>query len=227
MATTKTTAPLDHYAQLGVTRDADDNTIKRSFRKLALKWHPDKNASVEAKAKFAAIREAYEVLSKEETKLVYDIGLRCKEQHLSRAKERADGHGPSTEFYEGYRRRSRRHERGDGYSSTQPNMSGAQRSPRFPHPPNRAPECVKHQLPCSLEDLYLGFQRKLKVTRKVEDRSGNVVVETVILTVEGSPGCKDGTAIAFPGAGDRWYGAPPQVPVRPERSVWLTRSFRM
>ena len=55
--------PEDYYALLEVNEDATQDEIKRSFRKLALKHHPDKNADdVEAATKrFAAIQQAYEV----------------------------------------------------------------------------------------------------------------------------------------------------------------------
>ena len=45
---------------LGLQRGADEAAIKKAFRKLSLKWHPDKNKSEEAKGKFAKIAEAYD-----------------------------------------------------------------------------------------------------------------------------------------------------------------------
>ena len=54
----------DYYAILGVPQDADARTIKKAYRKLAAKYHPDKNpGDSEAEVKFKEVAEAYEVLS--------------------------------------------------------------------------------------------------------------------------------------------------------------------
>ena len=53
----------DYYEVLGVSRSASDREIKRSFRKLALKYHPDKNQAAGAEEKFREIADAYAVLS--------------------------------------------------------------------------------------------------------------------------------------------------------------------
>ncbi|KAG0362197.1 hypothetical protein BC939DRAFT_488358 [Gamsiella multidivaricata] len=62
----------DYYAILGVSKDADDSQIKKAYRKLALKYHPDKNTAEEAKKKFHDISEAYEVLSDKDKRAIYD-----------------------------------------------------------------------------------------------------------------------------------------------------------
>ncbi|CAG8632849.1 14578_t:CDS:2, partial [Acaulospora colombiana] len=63
----------DYYKILGVERSADDDAIKKAYKKQALKWHPDRNAgSEEASAKFKDISEAFEVLSDKNKRAVFD-----------------------------------------------------------------------------------------------------------------------------------------------------------
>ncbi len=62
----------DYYEVLGVSKTASIDEIKRAFRKLAMQWHPDRNKSPEAEAKFKEINEAYQVLSDEKQRKIYD-----------------------------------------------------------------------------------------------------------------------------------------------------------
>ena len=63
----------DYYEVLGVGKDADAKEIKKAYRKLAMKYHPDKNPGDKAaEEKFKEINEAYEVLSDEEKRSTYD-----------------------------------------------------------------------------------------------------------------------------------------------------------
>jgi len=65
----------DYYEVLGVPRDADADAIKKAYRKLALKWHPDRHAEdrrEEAEEQFKRVSEAYEVLSDPEKRKPYD-----------------------------------------------------------------------------------------------------------------------------------------------------------
>lgn len=64
----------DYYEVLGVARDADAKAIKDAFRKLALKYHPDRNKAPEAEAKFKEIAEAYAILSDPKKRAKYDAG---------------------------------------------------------------------------------------------------------------------------------------------------------
>ena len=66
-------AKRDYYDVLGISRSADKSTIKRAYRKLAKKYHPDTNAgNAQAEEKFKEATEAYNVLSNPEKKKLYD-----------------------------------------------------------------------------------------------------------------------------------------------------------
>ncbi|MDG6217863.1 MAG: molecular chaperone DnaJ [Candidatus Thermoplasmatota archaeon] len=62
----------DYYDVLGLNKDADKREIKKAYRTLALKYHPDKNPSKDAEEKFKEISEAYAVLSDDEKRQLYD-----------------------------------------------------------------------------------------------------------------------------------------------------------
>ncbi len=66
-------AKRDYYEVLGIAKGADESTIKKAYRKLAIKYHPDKNpGNKEAEDKFKEAAEAYEVLSNADKKARYD-----------------------------------------------------------------------------------------------------------------------------------------------------------
>ena len=65
----------NHYDTLGITREASAEEIKKSYRTLSLKWHPDRNSSPEAQSKFQEIGSAYEVLSDDAKRHEYNMEL--------------------------------------------------------------------------------------------------------------------------------------------------------
>jgi len=66
------TAKRDYYEVLGVDRNASADEVKKAFRRLAMKYHPDRNKEDGAEARFKEIGEAYEVLSDPEKRAAYD-----------------------------------------------------------------------------------------------------------------------------------------------------------
>jgi len=64
----------DLYGALELPVDADDATIKKAYRKLSIKYHPDKNPDEASKVKFAEVRDSYEILNDPDKKILYDTG---------------------------------------------------------------------------------------------------------------------------------------------------------
>lgn len=67
-------AKKDYYEVLGVSKDADEREIKKAYKRLAMKYHPDKNQDnkIESEARFKEIKEAYEILTDPQKKAAYD-----------------------------------------------------------------------------------------------------------------------------------------------------------
>src|SRR5258707_15588558 len=66
-------AKRDYYTVLGVNRDASDEDIKKSYRKLAMKFHPDRNPDDKgSEEKFKEAKEAYEILTDPKKRAAYD-----------------------------------------------------------------------------------------------------------------------------------------------------------
>ena len=62
----------DYYEVLGLAKGASDDEIKKAYRKLSKKYHPDINKEADAEEKFKEVSEAYEVLSDPQKKAAYD-----------------------------------------------------------------------------------------------------------------------------------------------------------
>ena len=61
------------YEVLGVAREASEEALKKAYRKLAMKWHPDRNqGNKDAEAKFKELNEAYDILKDAEKRAAYD-----------------------------------------------------------------------------------------------------------------------------------------------------------
>src|SRR5690348_17946627 len=73
MVETKSMAKRDYYEVLGVNRDAAEEDLKKASRKLAMKWHPDRNPdNPKAEERFKEAKEAYEILTDAPKRQAYD-----------------------------------------------------------------------------------------------------------------------------------------------------------
>ncbi|NXT51901.1 DNJB8 protein, partial [Pluvianellus socialis] len=86
---------VDYYKVLGLKKSASQDDVRKSYYKLALKWHPDKNPSnkEEAEKQFKAVAKAYEVLSDPQKRLIYDRSV--KESRSHRGRSATGGHNGS------------------------------------------------------------------------------------------------------------------------------------
>ncbi|KAE8719921.1 putative WRKY transcription factor 28 [Hibiscus syriacus] len=230
---------VDYYKILQVDKNAKDDDLKKAYRKLAMKWHPDKNPNnkKEAEAKFKQISEAYEVLSDPQKRAVYD---QYGEDGLKGQVPPPDAGGPGgTTFFqtgEGpnvFRFNPRNADdifaEFFGFSSPFGGMgggpgggggSGMRGGSRafgsmfgddifssfgegrpMSQGPRKAPP-IENTLPCSLEDLYKGATKKMKISREIADASGKTLPVEEILTINIKPGWKKGTKITFPEKGN-------------------------
>mmetsp|Transcript_98902 Transcript_98902/g.176210 ORF Transcript_98902/g.176210 Transcript_98902/m.176210 type:complete len:339 (-) Transcript_98902:353-1369(-) len=229
----------DYYKVLGVPRDATDAQLKKAYRKLALKWHPDKNKDNAAAAseKFKEVGEAFAVLSDPKKRAVYDQhgadGLKGGVPD-GRGGYAGGGHSFSTEaagdIFKQFFGTSNPFEaffddaRGGGGAGGMGGMGGMPgmasmfgggggfgmggRAGMTQRP--RKQDTVKTALKCTLEELYNGCQKRLKITRKKLNPDGRSTrLDEKILEVNVKPGWKKGTTITFPNEGDEGPGILP------------------
>ncbi|XP_073279257.1 uncharacterized protein [Primulina huaijiensis] len=207
---------VDYYNILKVSRDAGEEDIKKSYKRLAMKWHPDKNFvnTQEAEAKFKQISEAYDVLSDPEKRQIYDLhgeeGL--KSGLYPPPKDCGGGGGRGfmfnprdaedifEEFFGGL-------DGGTG-KSTGVGGGGDTGGGRGGGKLVKA-EAMESKLPCSLEELYKGSKRKMQISRIVLDDNGKPSTIEEVLTIHIKPGWKKGTKITFPEKGNHEPGHTP------------------
>ncbi|KND03506.1 uncharacterized protein SPPG_00989 [Spizellomyces punctatus DAOM BR117] len=219
----------DYYKTLGVDRSVDDAGIKKAYRKLALKYHPEKNISPEAIQQFLAIGEAYDVLHDAKKRAIYDQygpnglknGVPAREgfegfpggyQYHGNPEETFaqffGGKNPFADFFAVH----------TGVPGPSQDPTASTFGPRFGglHGMNRPADQanpltgpvqdppVEHDLELTLEELYLGTVKKMKISRKVlnDDNTTTSSVEK-LLTIDVRKGWRSGTRITFPREGDQ------------------------
>ena len=143
----------DYYEVLGVDRNADDATLKRAYRKLAKKYHPDTNpGDKDAEAKFKEASEAYAVLSDPDKRRQYD-------QFGHSAFENGAGGAGGFDF-SGM-------DMGDIFGDIFGDFFGGGARRRDPNAPTRGAN-IRAQVRITLEEACFGVEKELELTLKDE-----------------------------------------------------------
>jgi curved DNA-binding protein len=192
----------DYYKILGVERDATQDDIKRAYRQLARKFHPDINKDAGAEAQFKEVGEAYEALSDAEKRAAYDqLGKDWKAgQEFKPPPDwdagfefsgRSSG-GDFSDFFEGIFGASRG-ERG-GRTRTTFHMRG---------------EDHHAKIVIDLRDALEGATRTISLRMPEVDDGGHVLVRDKSLTVQIPKGVTEGQSIRLKGQGSAGTGGSP------------------
>jgi curved DNA-binding protein len=200
----------DYYEVMGVARDASSDDIKRAYRRLARRYHPDVSKEADAEARFKELGEAYEVLKDPEKRAAYDrLGSRWKEGQDFEPPPDWDFHSEAnpdaahfSDFFEGLFGRARGTEghafRGRGIDRTA-------------------------QVSITLEEAFAGTERSLALTQIEPDASGRPTRRERQLNVRIPAGITDGQQIRLTGQGTPGIGGGPpgdlflQVQLLPHR----------
>ncbi|MDZ4662568.1 MAG: DnaJ C-terminal domain-containing protein [Pseudomonadota bacterium] len=206
-------AKKDYYEILGVSKTAKADEIKKTFRKLAMKWHPDKNPNNKAaETKFKEIAEAYSVVGDAEKRLQYD---------QFQASPFSKGPGNQNPFRAGDPFASSGFPGGPGATSFQDlfgdmfgDIFGASRQDPFsrpqggPQPQARGPQQrgpdLRYTLNVNLEEVSTGIKKVISFLRK---RSGRD--ESARLEVSVPPGVRQGQKLKLQNEGDSLRGEAP------------------
>jgi curved DNA-binding protein len=199
----------DYYKILGVAKTATADEVKKAYRKLARKYHPDVSKEPDAQARMAELNEAQAVLSDPEKRVAYDaLGSQPAGQRDFRPPpnwdagfEFSDGAGVAggdySDFFEQLFGRAR-HAGGPG---------GARGRHREPQPERGTDHHARIEL--DLLDAYRGAERNISLRGARLDTSGHVVTEDRTLNVKIPKGVIEGQQIRLGGQGGPGHAGGP------------------
>ena len=194
----------DYYATLGVARDATADAIKKAFRKLARKYHPDVSKEKDAAARMQEINEANTVLSDPEKRAAYD--------QLGRDYRPGQEFRPPPDWDAGFEFSGpgAGHADGADFSDFFAELFGRMGpSARRGHAPHARGEDHHAKVLLDLVDAYSGATRQLSLRVPRLDDTGHVVLETRTLNVRIPKGVRPGQLIRLAAQGAAGFGGGP------------------
>jgi len=202
----------DYYATLGVERTSTQDVIKRAYRKLARKHHPDLNKEAGAEARFKDIAEAHEALIDPERRAAYDDLAARHARGPSFAQ--APGGGDGYEFSG----RGAGGNRGDGPADFSEffesifgrGAQGSHGGPRRHAADGDGPGADHHaRIEIELEDAYRGARHTISLRRPVVDAQGHAVIQDRQVEVNIPKGVRPGQHLRLAGLGEPGTGGAP------------------
>ena len=198
----------DYYQTLGVARDATADDIKKAFRKLARKYHPDVSKEADAELRMQEVNEANAVLSDPEKRAAYD--------QLGRGHQPGEDFRPPPDWDAGFEFSGQGyspHEAAafsDFFSELFGRMGGAHPGTRHAHAGFRAQGEDHHaKVLLDLEDAFSGATRQISLRVPKVDAQGRVQLETRTLNVKIPRGVHAGQVIRLAGQGAPGMGGAP------------------
>ncbi len=197
----------DYYKTLGVERNASADEIKKVYRKLARKYHPDVSKEANAEERFKEVQEAYEVLRDSEKRRAYDeLGSNWRAGQEFRPPPGWDREvhfhssgGAGSQFSDFFEQLFGAHGVDFGFD-----RAGGARRDR--HSQGRKGNDREHAITISLEEAYRGGVRTIQLTMPRRDARGRVSQDTRTLNVRIPPGVSNGQRIRLGGQGDAGAG---------------------
>jgi curved DNA-binding protein len=197
----------DYYQTLDLKKDASQDEIKRAYRKLARKLHPDVNKSHDAEEKFKEIGEAYEVLQDPEKRAAYDkFGSDWQAGQDFKPPPNWDA---GFEFSGGGFTQADASQFSDFFES----LFGRQTGSSHARPDSRSHgtfhargQDVHAKIVINLEDSYQGTQQSITLSRPVVDQNGHVSTSPHTITLSIPKGIIEGQQIRLEGQGGHGSG---------------------
>lgn len=200
----------DYYQTLGVPRDASADDVKKAFRRLARKYHPDVSKEPDAAARMSEINEAHAVLSDPERRAAYDA--------VGQGHRPGESFTPPPDWDEGFEFSGRGAAPGmdeEAFSDFFSQLFGRMGAHRAAHaaggagPGRRRGEDHHARIVLDLADAWRGTTRQVTLRHPELDAQGRVALHERTLDVKIPPGVKPGQLIRLAGQGAPGLGDAP------------------